>query len=108
MIRMGELDQRVTIQAETETPDGRGGYTKGWSAVATVWARVRPLSGRERQNAQQTEASVSYGVVIRRRTDVTTACRLIWNGKVMNIRFVGEAGTRDPWLSLECEAGVPV
>lgn len=108
MISAGELDQRVLIERPDDHPDGRGGAVKGWAEVATVWARVRPISGRERLSAQQVEAATSYRVVIRRRTDVTAACRVIWQGKAMAVTFIGEAGSRDPWLTLDCSAGVPV
>lgn len=108
MTGAGDLDQRVTIQAPADIPDGQGGVTKGWADVATVWAKVRPVSGRERAAAGQIEAAALYRVTIRRRADVTAACRVVWNGKAMNARFVPDAGSRAPFTIIDCEAGVPV
>ena len=101
----GELDQRVQIQQQTRTPDGGGGYVEGWSTTATVWAQVRPLSGRERDQAQQQEADVRYRVRIRYRSGVTAAERIVWRGQAMQIRSVLEAGPRPLYLDLDCEAG---
>lgn len=103
---IGRLDQRVTIQTRTRTSDGGGGHALGWTNLATVWAKVAPLSGRERAMAEQLEAPRTYRVTIRRRGDVTADCRLLWNGQAMNIRFVADAGSRAPYLDLDCEMGV--
>lgn len=102
----GRLDQRVTLQQATRTADGLGGYVKGWSDVATLWARVEPLAGRERDMAQQVESPRDYRVTIRRRADVTTAHRLLWQGNALNIRFVADEGARALYLALDCERGV--
>lgn len=107
MIGAGELDQRVTLQRPDSTPDGRGGVTKGWSDIATVWARVRPIAGRERAAAGQIEAAATYRVTIRRRTDVTADCRILWQGVAMNIRFAPASGSRAMWTVIDCDAGVP-
>ena len=46
-MRIGELRKQVTVQAEGQTPDGAGGYTLAWTNVATVWAEIKPVTGRE-------------------------------------------------------------
>lgn len=102
----GQLDQRVTIQSFTQAGDGGGGGPKTWTTIATVWAHVRPLSGRERLQADQLESPANYRVTIRRRTDITAAKRILWQGKAMNIRFDGRNNVRDLYMTLDCEAGV--
>ena len=62
---MGASDrrQRVTIEVVTETADGHGGVTHAWSARHRRWsARVRPLSGRDLERAQQIDPRVSHEV----------------------------------------------
>lgn len=108
MTGAGDLDQRVTIQVPADIPDGRAGVAKGWANLATVWAKVRPVSGRERAAAGQVEAAALYRVTIRRRTDVTTTCRVVWQGKAMNVRFVADSGSRAAFTIADCEAGVPL
>jgi SPP1 family predicted phage head-tail adaptor len=79
---------RVTIEAEQRTPNGQGGYTTGWSPVATVWAEVIGLNGNEAMRAS-IERSVSlYRVNLRKRDDVSAANRLRWNGRVLSITSV--------------------
>lgn len=105
---IGELDQRIEIQSEQRTPDGAGGFTSNWQVDATVWAHVRPLRGSEREQADRTEASGGYMVVIRWREGVTEDKRIRWinDDRVMNIRFVQQASKRDLYLPIECEVGV--
>lgn len=105
MALAGELDERVAIQARSRTPDGAGGYSEAWSTVATVWARVRPLSGRERLLGEQLEAPRNYRVTIRRRA-VTADHRLLWRGVALNVRFAPLVGSRELYQDLDCEMGV--
>lgn len=102
-MRTGDLDQRIELQRLTRTADGGGGYSETWTTYDTVWAKVEPLSGRERYHAQQTQASANYRVTIRYRDDVSPADRILWRGRVMNIRFPADAGPRNPWLPLDAE-----
>lgn len=82
----GSLSERVTIEQEARTSNGQGGYTTGWSPLATVWAEVIPLSGDEAITAQVERAVARYRVSIRRRDDVTAKHRLIWRGQTLAIK----------------------
>ena len=109
MTQPGELDQRVAIQARSQSDDGLGGGVTSWATVATRWAKVKPLSGRERRQGEQLEDSRDYRVTLRR--DETTAAigaahRLVWRGAALNIRFIADAGDRPLYLEIDCERGV--
>ncbi len=105
---IGTLDQRVIIQREARTADDYGGAALAWVNVATVWASVRPLSGRERADFGEVEAPANYRFTIRRRGDVTAAMRITWNGAAYNIRFVSDPGARSLYMALEAERGVAI
>src|SRR5687767_1659377 len=83
----GELDQRVTFRREVPVPDEMGGHAHTWVDVATVWALIRPLSGREREHSQKLNAEAGYLIVIRNRTDISETDMAVWNGMDFNIRF---------------------
>ncbi|TNC73407.1 head-tail adaptor protein [Rubellimicrobium roseum] len=36
------LNRRLVLEHPTRTPDGAGGYHKGWTALGTLWAEVDP------------------------------------------------------------------
>ena len=105
MPRIGAMRERVVIQAGAGAADGYGGRTSDWSAVATVWAEVAPIGGRERAQAEQLEGVVTHRVTIRHRTDVTAAHRLLWGSKALNVRAVTNPDQRRRYLDLLCEEG---
>lgn len=99
----GKMDQRIELQRLDRIPDGGGGYSEEWATYAEVWAEVLPLSGRERYQAQQTAASANYRIRIYNRPDVLPADRIVWRGKIMNIRFPADAGPRELFLMIDAE-----
>jgi SPP1 family predicted phage head-tail adaptor len=102
---IGKLDQRVTIQTATLAADGGGGSTKTWAALATVWARVVPKTGRESMEADRVNATSSFLFVIRNRSDVNETCRFVWAGETYNVRNVRRTGTRTMYLEIDAERG---
>lgn len=106
--RTGELTERVKLFHKTRTPDGVGGAVVAWEQYAELWALVRPMSGREREQAMRQEASSLYLVVIRNRADVLDADTIEWQGRNLNIRFSKGRGTRAPFLEIEAELGARI
>ena len=89
-----QLTEQVTIQQPAFTNDGYGGKTVSWTTLATVAAEVKPLLGygMRRVVAGQSEANAGYRVVIRLRTDVTAAMRLVWKTHTLLIHSLHEMG----------------
>lgn len=112
MTQAGDLDQRVELRRRTLTPDGSGGATSSVSTYATVWANVRPMTGRERERSQRMEATADYVVTIRDRSDVLESDEILWlltaGNRSMNIRFVRNDGPRHAFLEIEAEMGAEI
>jgi SPP1 family predicted phage head-tail adaptor len=106
----GQFNQRVVIEAPTAARDARGQRAAAaptWSPVATVWAQVQPLRGREffAAGAIQSEATVRFR--LRWRAGVTSAMRVVWRG--MAYAIVAPPVDVDggcQTLELMCAAGV--
>lgn len=107
-LRMGELTELVTFQREVSTPDGMGGHEKKFADICTVWARVRPMSGREREVAHAVQSSASYVIFIHYRDDIRENDICIWQGRRMNIRWVPDRGPVSSFLEVHAEAGVGI
>jgi SPP1 family predicted phage head-tail adaptor len=101
----GDLRERVSLVRKTLTDDGSGGATASESTYATVWAEVRPMSGREREQAMRQEATSNYLVRIRHRTDVVEGDIVRWGSRDLNVRFVRNAGAKPQYLDIEAELG---
>jgi SPP1 family predicted phage head-tail adaptor len=102
---IGRLDQRVTIRRRVRTDDDMGGGAIAWTDVATVWAHMRPKSGRERAAYGSVEASAMYHCVMREPIDVRETDAVIWRGESFNVRFVGRKG-RAMYVEVDLERGV--
>jgi len=105
-MRAGKLRHRVTIQQATEARNSIGEVTRTWSALATVWANVEPLNGREFIDAQRPEVQVSHRVTMRYRSDVTPQMRVSHDSRTLNIEAVIETGERRRELQLICSEAV--
>ena len=82
------MKHRVTIQGPAKVSDDQGGFTESWEDGADVWASIEPLKGYEKFQAQQMQAPVTHRIVMRYRTDVTTASRLKHRDRVFWVKEV--------------------
>ncbi len=84
--RIGKFRHRVEIQTYTETRDEEGGSIRTWGTDATVWAKVNPISGIEREEGRQTESKLSHRITMRKyEGGLTAETRLKFDGKFFNI-----------------------
>jgi SPP1 family predicted phage head-tail adaptor len=109
----GKLRHRVALQYQAQSQDAdTGEITVSWQTLATVWAAIEPLSTREFIQSQAVQSEVTTRITIRKRNDVTAACRAVHMvngvaGKVYNIL----GALADPVSGLEyqtlpCSEGV--
>ena len=86
-MRAGSLRHRVTIQRQ-ELVFGKFGaplHDKVWENVATVWASLEAMSGREFFASQQVQSEVTHKVTIRFRPGVAADMRIVHGGRVFGI-----------------------
>lgn len=98
VVRAGLLDRRVTLERRVEVVDPSGQPVVTWVPLATVWARVEPLGGRENFGAQQFVATGDLRFTVRWRSDVTPLHRVIYGGVPYDVVSVAEEGRREGLL----------
>lgn len=108
-MNIGKLDCRVTIQQKSSSLNALGEEVAVWTDLATVWAQVNPLRGKEFFAARETQSSAEVRFYMRFRSDITELMRLVWGGvnhdivaKPMNVNgqsvlleIMATAGVRD-------------
>lgn len=98
----GKLDRRITILNPIgETENEMEEIVLGLEEVATVWASVEALRGREYLEAQKIRAEVTYRVIIRYRNDIKPTMRIKFDNRELEIQSVIEIG-RKKYLELMC------
>lgn len=102
-IHIGELRERLSLEAPSRSSDGGGGSDVTWTEVASVWARLRPRSGDESLSLDRVAGRVRHEIVIRYRSDVTLAMRFRAGSRVYDIRAAFDPDGRRHWLQCMAE-----
>lgn len=77
-MKAGRLNNRVTIQQPGSNKDAYGHATKEtWADVVTVWAEVKPVTGRERWASDHVANTSTVAIKIRYRTGIKPEMRVI-------------------------------
>ena len=94
MTAPGELNRRLVLEAPAETADGAGGVTVTYGAVATLWAKVEPVSARSVVVADAPGATVTHRITVRSYALITTRHRFTEGARVYRIVTLREDATR--------------
>jgi SPP1 family predicted phage head-tail adaptor len=105
-MRAGLLDKRVTLQQQTTTRNSLGEAVVGWTDVATVWASIEPLQGREMWAQMQVQSEITARIRIRYRPGVVASMRVVYGTRIFTISSVIDANERHAELQLMCSEGV--
>lgn len=97
------MRNRVTIEQPERIADEAGGAEIVWTAVATVWAEIQPITGREVFESDQLGGRVTHDVRLRYRSGITPKMRILHAGRAFDIRYVANLGERGEWLICSCE-----
>jgi SPP1 family predicted phage head-tail adaptor len=103
MSNPGQLRSRITLEAPVESADGAGGVTRSFSAVATLWAEVTPVSAARAIEAERAGARVTHRIGIRFSSDITTKHRFRDGARVFRIVSLRDREGRGRFLVIEAE-----
>lgn len=84
-ISAGELCHRVTIQSKTVTYDENNYETETWAEFKKLWAKVEFLSVKDAINAKASGSLTTARLKLRKRSDITTEMRVLWDGYTFQI-----------------------
>lgn len=101
MLSAGRLRHRVTLQSRSAGADEWGAPATAWQDVATVWASVEPVTGREFFAGAQTQTSVTSKVIVRSGVAATPAMRVVCDGRTLQVEAVLTSAKGD-MLTLMC------
>lgn len=101
-MQAGKLDQRVTLERRTTELDDWGQPIEAWAPLATVWAAVEPLNGREYLAAMAAQAETTARIRMRYRPGITQQDRVNHEGKTYGIEAVIDVRSAGRELVLMC------
>jgi SPP1 family predicted phage head-tail adaptor len=93
-VRAGRLRHRLIIERPEPTRDGSGDEIPGWVPLATVWAAIEPIKGKELTGGNQILAEMDTLIVIRwsPQVDAITAKYRLRHAEVRNPTIYNIAG----------------
>ncbi len=103
-MQAGNLRERVTLQQKTVTRDAYGAEVITWTDIATVWASVEPLRGREFLEQRRDGHEVTTRITVRYRSGLEPIHRAVHRSTVYDIQAVIHQETRFRALELLCLA----
>lgn len=96
-MKIGELDQRITIERPGSAVDNGYTTTREWEAVATVWAKYSPGTGSERSEQARQGAEMVETFRIRWSPDVAgidPTHRVLFKGRACYVVSAAEVQRR--------------
>jgi SPP1 family predicted phage head-tail adaptor len=105
-MQVGKLRHSIKLQHRTESqaPDGSVTYT--WTTYATVWAAIKPISGKEAFIAEQAKVDADYEITIRYNSAVISTDRVLFGARIFDINYPKNIEERNEWLILLCKEAV--
>ena len=86
MQRAGELCHRIRIEKKTQDRDEDGNFLEpSWELHKTLWAKVTWLSAKDLLTAQASNSEMIARCKIRKRDDIDTTMRVVYDGKIYSI-----------------------
>jgi SPP1 family predicted phage head-tail adaptor len=94
-MKAGDLRERITVQAYTETKNSLGEMVPVYDQTfAEVWASVQGVTAREFLLAGQQQTEISHRIRMRYLTGLTQRMRILWRGRTMEIVSILEHANR--------------
>lgn len=103
IIDPGALSARLVLERPVEVPDGQGGVTQSFSALATLWARIEPVSARAEEAAGTLPVTVTHRIWLRRRTDLSGGMRLRKGVRLFSIHSFRDPDETGRYTLCDCE-----
>lgn len=101
----GKLRHRIEIENYTTTREG-GQKVKTWTNRDTIWAWIRPMSGREVMASQQAVGEITHKVTIRYHAAIAVTDRIKFGTRYFDINFIANYDERNEFMEIMCREKV--
>ena len=103
IIDPGRLSARLVLEQPAETPDGQGGVTRSFSALATLWARIEPVVAKADEAAGALPVTVTHRIWLRHRGDLAGGMRLRKGARIFAIHAFRDPDETGRYMLCDCE-----
>lgn len=93
----GKLNKRITFQLQDLDSED-----ESWKDIATTWANINPISGKEYYSAETINSDLTHKIRLRYRRGITPDMRILYNGRIFYIVSVINEYEKNTMLQLMC------
>lgn len=107
-MRAGEFRHRIYIEQPVQTQASSGEVVSTWAPFATVWAKIKPLHGREALVANQPLAELDTQIGIRWSPfldQISETWRIKHNLVVYEIKSIAHIDLAQREIEMSCKSG---
>lgn len=109
-MKAGRMRNRITLQKYETSRSPVGSVIKTWVDIATVWAEVNAVSGKELIASSAEQQIGTIRIWMRYRDDISQSCRVVYqlagmSSNILNIKAV-IPDLKKTYLELLCEVGL--
>lgn len=103
-INIGKLNKRITFQIfRDDEEDKMGQSIQNWKDLKTVWATFRPVRGAEYDEAaRKFREERTYKATVRYLPGISSDLRIMYKGRIFEIKSVVNVNEADYMLEIEC------
>lgn len=107
----GRLRHKVQIQRPSTARDMYGQQLPTeWLIIATVWADIKPIGGRERLRSFALEATLTSTIMVRYQIDLlppldADAWRIAHGSRIYAVQGARVVDERNRWIIFDCAEG---
>lgn len=98
----GQLSARLALEIRDDASDGQGGIVSGFAPVASLWARIEPVSFKQEERGDEEIFAVTHRIWIRFRDDVTAGMRFRKGQRVFVVRAFYDPDEMRRYLICQC------
>lgn len=102
-MNIGKLRHRIIIQTQRNRPSGYGAVAPEWGDLHTVWAEVKPISGRELISASQIHAEATAQIWLRYLPNIDHTMRVKFGDRLFEIVAIQNWRELNRSLLLHCK-----
>lgn len=98
----GQMSARLTLERRDDASDGQGGIVSGFAAVASLWARIEPVSLKREERGDEEIFTVTHRIWIRFREDLAAGMRFRRGLRVFAVRAFYDPDEMRRYLVCQC------
>jgi SPP1 family predicted phage head-tail adaptor len=104
ILRIGNLNKRINLEAQTRVADGMGGWTVAYATMASsIPAAIWPVSANETIENMQVVMKITHRIRIRYRSVLKSSWRVKFGDRYFDIVSIIDPNMAHKFLDIMCK-----